>query len=105
MAPPKGNSAVATPPFSKDEKVLCFHMGMLYDAKVTETKMEDGAWKYKIHYKGWKNTVCHDSINHYGIVVLACHSITSCIAAQLIMFYSKSSLSHTLARSTILLEV
>ncbi|TQV95057.1 histone acetylase complex subunit [Cordyceps javanica] len=45
--------------FSKDEKVLCFHMDMLYEAKVTDVqpaeKQGDG-WRYKVHYKGWKST-------------------------------------------------
>ncbi|KAM3533463.1 hypothetical protein MY4038_003249 [Beauveria bassiana] len=45
--------------FSKDEKVLCFHMDMLYEAKVTDVqpaeKPGDG-WRYKVHYKGWKAT-------------------------------------------------
>ena len=47
------------PPFSKDEKVLCFHMDMLYEAKVTDvqpgSKPSDG-YRFKVHYKGWKNT-------------------------------------------------
>ncbi|RFU81333.1 histone acetylase complex subunit mrg15-2 [Trichoderma arundinaceum] len=47
------------PPFSKDEKVLCFHMDMLYEAKIMEVqpaeKPNDG-YRYKVHYKGWKNT-------------------------------------------------
>ncbi|EFY90379.1 histone acetylase complex subunit MRG15-2 [Metarhizium acridum CQMa 102] len=48
-----------TPQFNKDEKVLCFHMDMLYEAKVMDVqpgeKPGDG-FRYKIHYKGWKNT-------------------------------------------------
>ncbi|KFH48740.1 Chromatin modification-related protein-like protein [Hapsidospora chrysogenum ATCC 11550] len=48
------------PPFSKDEKVLCFHMDMLYEAKIMDVqpagdKSSDG-FRYKVHYKGWKNT-------------------------------------------------
>lgn len=53
MAPNKAS----TPPYSKDEKVLCFHHEMLYEAKVLEAQqMDDGGFQYKIHYKGWKNT-------------------------------------------------
>ncbi|KHO01845.1 histone acetylase complex subunit MRG15-2 [Metarhizium album ARSEF 1941] len=48
-----------TPQFNKDEKVLCFHMDMLYEAKVMDVqpgeKPGDG-FRYKVHYKGWKNT-------------------------------------------------
>ncbi|EXU99564.1 acetyltransferase complex component [Metarhizium robertsii] len=48
-----------TPQFTKDEKVLCFHMDMLYEAKVMDVqpgeKPGDG-FRYKVHYKGWKNT-------------------------------------------------
>lgn len=48
-----------TPQFKKDEKVLCFHLDMLYEAKVMDVqpgeKPGDG-FRYKIHYKGWKNT-------------------------------------------------
>lgn len=55
--PPK--AASAAPPFEKDKKVLCFHLDMLYEAKVLDYRpTEDGqSWMYRIHYKGWKNTV------------------------------------------------
>ncbi|KAM0426929.1 hypothetical protein ACHAPT_007827 [Fusarium lateritium] len=57
MAPARQQPA--PPPFSKDEKVLCFHMDMLYEAKIMDVqageKPGDG-YKYKVHYKGWKNT-------------------------------------------------
>ncbi|PNY26107.1 Chromatin modification-like protein eaf3, partial [Tolypocladium capitatum] len=56
MAPARQQPA---PQFSKDEKVLCFHMDMLYEAKVMDVqpgeKPGDG-YRYKVHYKGWKNT-------------------------------------------------
>lgn len=49
----------ATPQYAKDEKVLCFHMDMLYEAKIMDLqpleKPSDG-FRYKVHYKGWKNT-------------------------------------------------
>ncbi|KFY73295.1 hypothetical protein V499_06612 [Pseudogymnoascus sp. VKM F-103] len=52
MAPAK-----AVAPFAKDERVLCFHHEMLYEAKVLDSRATDGgSWQYKIHYKGWKNT-------------------------------------------------
>ncbi|KAK2939372.1 hypothetical protein FoTM2_002590 [Fusarium oxysporum f. sp. vasinfectum] len=57
MAPARQQPAPS--PFSKDEKVLCFHMDMLYEAKIMDVqpgeKPSDG-YKYKVHYKGWKNT-------------------------------------------------
>lgn len=60
----------AQPPFSKGEKVLCFHMDLLYEARVNDIEPADkrkptatsssgapqGDWVYKVHYKGWKNT-------------------------------------------------
>lgn len=54
MAPPKQQQ----PPFSKDERVLCFHMEMLYEAKILDVMAgENGeGWQYKIHYKGWKSS-------------------------------------------------
>ncbi|RSM07608.1 hypothetical protein BHE90_003988 [Fusarium euwallaceae] len=58
MAPARQQQP-APPPFNKDEKVLCFHMDMLYEAKIMDVqageKPGDG-YKYKVHYKGWKNT-------------------------------------------------
>jgi mortality factor 4-like protein 1 len=60
MAPSKANS----PEYAKDEKVLCFHLELLYEAKVLDSKPKDpndkgDGYVYKIHYKGWKNTyVC-----------------------------------------------
>lgn len=57
MAPARQQPA--PPPFSKDEKVLCFHMDMLYEAKIMDVqageKPGDGH-RFKVHYKGWKNT-------------------------------------------------
>ncbi|KAK3397428.1 chromo domain-like protein [Sordaria brevicollis] len=54
MAPPK----VQQPPYSKDERVLCFHMEMLYEAKILDVAPIEGGegWLYKIHYKGWKSS-------------------------------------------------
>lgn len=57
MAPSKANQ----PEYSKDEKVLCFHLELLYEAKVLDVKPKDpndkgDGYVYKIHYKGWKNT-------------------------------------------------
>jgi mortality factor 4-like protein 1 len=51
----------ATQVFEKDEKVLCFHHDLLYEAKVLGVRQTDpldrkSAWQYLIHYKGWKNT-------------------------------------------------
>lgn len=47
--------------YDKDEKVLCFHHEMLYEAKVLDVRQEDkndkkSGFQYLIHYKGWKNT-------------------------------------------------
>ncbi|KAL2293592.1 hypothetical protein FJTKL_05455 [Diaporthe vaccinii] len=54
MAP---SSKPAAPPYAKDEKVLCFHHDMLYEAKIIEIDCtEEGGFRYKIHYKGWKAT-------------------------------------------------
>lgn len=54
MAP---SSKPAAPPYTKDEKVLCFHHDMLYEAKIIEIdSTEEGGFRYKIHYKGWKAT-------------------------------------------------
>ena len=57
MAP----SSSSAPLFAKDEKVLCFHGELLYEAKVLDSKLKDPLKKeegflFKVHYKGWKNT-------------------------------------------------
>lgn len=46
------------PPFHVNERVLCFHMEMLYEAKILDIQpAEKGeGWQYKIHYKGWKSS-------------------------------------------------
>ena len=51
----------AQPMYGKDEKVLCFHHELLYEAKVLEAKIKDPndkkeGYMYRVHYKGWKNT-------------------------------------------------
>ncbi|KAJ5720761.1 Chromatin modification-related protein eaf3 [Penicillium malachiteum] len=47
--------------YSSDEKVLCFHHEILYEAKVLEVRHKDpqdkkSPYEYRVHYKGWKNT-------------------------------------------------
>ncbi|SLM33405.1 histone acetylase complex subunit [Lasallia pustulata] len=49
------------PAYAKDERVLCFHHELLYEAKVLDSKLSDATDKksplqYRVHYKGWKNT-------------------------------------------------
>ncbi|SMQ46382.1 unnamed protein product [Zymoseptoria tritici ST99CH_1A5] len=49
------------PMYGKDEKVLCFHGELLYEAKVLDSKIKDpndkkDGYVYRVHYKGWKNT-------------------------------------------------
>lgn len=47
-----------TQPFDKDERVLCFHHEMLYEAKILDIQAaKDGeGYEYRVHYKGWKST-------------------------------------------------
>jgi mortality factor 4-like protein 1 len=55
MAPQKQ----APSPFQKDERVLCFHLEMLYEAKIMDVmapETSENGWLYKVHYKGWKST-------------------------------------------------
>ncbi|KAF2964799.1 hypothetical protein GQX73_g8764 [Xylaria multiplex] len=67
MAPTKQEKA---PPYSKDEKVLCFHGDLMYEAKIIDLRIEPGKKpddaQYRIHYKGWKSSwddwVTHDRI-------------------------------------------
>ncbi|KAL4803647.1 MRG-domain-containing protein [Aspergillus unguis] len=47
--------------YQKDERVLCFHHEILYEAKVLEVRHTDpedrkSPYEYLVHYKGWKNT-------------------------------------------------
>ncbi|KAL9130651.1 MAG: hypothetical protein Q9217_001221 [Psora testacea] len=49
------------PVYTKDERVLCFHHELLYEAKVIDSKLSDPSdrkspLQYRVHYKGWKNT-------------------------------------------------
>lgn len=57
MAP----AAAPEPTYRRDEKVFCFHHELLYEAKVTGVRPNEGddaktGFQYKVHYKGWKNT-------------------------------------------------
>ena len=49
------------PQYSKDDKVLCFHGELLYEAKIIDAKLTipsdpSSPYHYHVHYKGWKNT-------------------------------------------------
>lgn len=39
-----------------DERVLCWHQDLVYEAKVLEVKQDSEIPEYYVHYKGWKNT-------------------------------------------------
>lgn len=63
MAPAPASEAS----YRKDEKVFCFHHELLYEAKVTDVKPNEGedkksGFQYKVHYKGWKNTYVIDCL-------------------------------------------
>ncbi|KAJ9295676.1 hypothetical protein DTO271G3_5699 [Paecilomyces variotii] len=47
--------------YQKDERVLCFHHEILYEAKIIDVRHTDpedrkSPYEYLVHYKGWKNT-------------------------------------------------
>jgi len=49
--------------FSEDEKVLCFHGPLIYEAKILKGELwenkqieKDNGPHYYVHYKGWKQT-------------------------------------------------
>ena len=60
-------AAAATPPatFSPNERVLCYHGPLIYEAKVlksevwdeTNTKLGTLGQHFFVHYKGWKQTL------------------------------------------------
>lgn len=57
MAP----ASLSVPMYAKDEKALCFHHELLYEAKIMDVRPVDpsdkkSAYQYKVHYKGWKAT-------------------------------------------------
>ena len=39
------------PKFSADEKVLCYHGPLLYEAKILKNKKEGGSYNYFVHYQ------------------------------------------------------
>jgi mortality factor 4-like protein 1 len=46
------------PQYTKDEKVLCFYDGLLYEAKVVDLKHTsegdaNSPYQYRLHYNGW----------------------------------------------------
>ncbi|KAK5958637.1 Esa1p-associated factor [Knufia fluminis] len=58
MAPANAESK---PSYQKDEKTLCFHGELLYEAKILDVRKQDpkdktSPFEYRVHYKGWKNT-------------------------------------------------
>ncbi|KAK5086435.1 Esa1p-associated factor [Lithohypha guttulata] len=58
MAPANTEGKAA---YQKDEKALCFHGELLYEAKILDTRRQDpkdksSPFEYRVHYKGWKNT-------------------------------------------------
>jgi len=58
---PKAVTKPAPPTHDINDKVLCFHGPLLYEAKVLQIKTEDASKPptYKVHYKGWKSRFNH----------------------------------------------
>lgn len=57
-------TTVPSPIFNAQERVLCYHGPLIYEAKVLKTKSSDDTSsanggpgpRYLVHYKGWKQT-------------------------------------------------
>jgi mortality factor 4-like protein 1 len=65
--PPAASQKVLT--YEVQERVLCFHGPMLYEAKVLEVKKSEDKKElpeYKVHYKGWKNTYVSSNLGFFG---------------------------------------
>lgn len=54
--------------FAKDERVLCFHHDLLWEAKILDSKLSVPEYTsvrhYLVHYKGWKNTYVELVFSH-----------------------------------------
>lgn len=66
----------AQPSYGKDEKVLCFHHDILYEAKILDLRRVNPSdikspYEYQVHYKGWKNT--------YVFLLLPRHCLRLCL--------------------------
>ncbi|KAL1117879.1 hypothetical protein AAG570_004192 [Ranatra chinensis] len=58
---PKDQQEFKSPPkfkFQEGEKVLCFHLSRIYDAKCLQTRFDDEkkVVQYRIHYSGWNKS-------------------------------------------------
>jgi hypothetical protein len=59
---------MSTPSFAVNERVLCYHGPLVYEAKVlkcetwdeTNTKLDTVGPHHLVHYKGWKQTCVSD---------------------------------------------
>jgi mortality factor 4-like protein 1 len=59
-------------PYNVNERVLCFHGPLIYEAKVLQSEHHDEpapltgkvGWHYFVHYKGWKQkyVLAHDHL-------------------------------------------
>jgi mortality factor 4-like protein 1 len=60
---------MSSPSFATNERVLCYHGPLIYEAKVlkcevwdeTNTKLDSVGAHYLVHYKGWKQTYVSSS--------------------------------------------
>lgn len=64
--------------YGKDERVLCFHHDILYEAKITDVRpaAEDdkkSPYEYLVHYKGWKHTYVSsfDFCSYFELFILS----------------------------------
>jgi hypothetical protein len=59
-----------TSPYTQNERVLCYHGPLIYEAKVLDTEHHDNpapitgkvGWHYFVHYKGWKDKYVYHSV-------------------------------------------
>ena len=53
--------------YAIDERVLCWHQDLVYEAKVLEVKRDAETPEYYVHYKGWKNTYVQHAVSVYFV--------------------------------------
>ena len=83
MAPntPKGK-------FAENEKLLCFHGPLLYEAKCVKIKKEGGNLMYFVHYQGW-NKNWDEWVNETRILKINPENIDKKVNTKMRVFLHK----------------
>jgi hypothetical protein len=69
-----GEGATECPRFAENERILCFHGPLIYEAKIQKVESKKKETRYLVHYHGW-NKNWDEWVNKFDFLPASIRSI------------------------------